>query len=427
MRFTCPHCAQNLELDSETLIALEGAPQFDCPTCGGAMAVPQTQVVRVPPKPRPQPAPKKKSRRGLIIASLGVLAGIAASVFFFFGSSPQPASATKDRPFVNALGMKFVPVPGSKVLMCMHETRYQDYAAYAADASADASWKDQSAEGITPTEKKESHPVMRVSWEDAQYFCEWLSRKEGKTYRLPTDKEWSTAAGIGREKKWEPGTLPASVAAHHTTFPWGDAYPPPPGSGNYSDASRKAKMPGLDAKLFLDLDDGYPTTAPVMSFQPNQLGIYDLGGNLWEWIGDWDERRRDRILRGAGYADSIPNKLNSAGSLYHLPDKRFNFFGFRCVLELPDGQVAKAPESLPDSPRTDGLVANGEWQDVLDRLDQNRLLVKGDWTKTAAGGNGVGEMGSVCNCLTNCLSSVGCAVVGSVAHQRGSGKWGQAT
>jgi hypothetical protein len=127
-----------------------------------------------------------------------------------------------------------------------------------------------------------------------------------------------------------------------------------------------------------------------MSFQPNQLGIYDLGGNLWEWIGDWDERRRDRILRGAGYADSIPNKLNSAGSLYHLPDKRFNFFGFRCVLELPDGQVAKAPESLPDSPRTDGLVANGEWQDVLDRLDQNRLLVKGDWTKTAAGGNGVG-------------------------------------
>jgi len=386
MKITCPHCSQHLELDSETLIALEGASHFDCPTCGGAMAVPQAQAVRVPPKPRPQPAPKKKSRSGLIIAGLGVLAVIAVGGFFFVGSTPEPAAATKDRPFVNTLGMKFVPVPGTKVLMCIHETRYQDYAAYAVDSSGvDPNWKDQSVEGITPTEKKERHPVMRVSWEDAQYFCEWLSLKEGKTYRLPTDLEWSTAAGIGREKKWEKGTMPASVAAHHTTFPWGNAYPPPLGSGNYSDASRKAKMPGLDAKLFLDLDDGYPTTAPVMSFQPNNLGIYDLGGNVWEWIEDWDEGREDRNIRGACFIDMGPKILNSAHYARFLPDKRSHLFGFRCVLELPDGQAAKAPEYQSDSPRVDGLVANGEWQDVLDRLDQNRMLVKGEWKKTAAG------------------------------------------
>lgn len=393
MKFTCPHCSQNLELDSDTLIALEGASHFDCPTCGGAMAVPQVQVVVVPPKQtaaaqhRPQPAPKKTRSVGLVIAGLGVLAVIAAGGFFFFGSRiPQPASATKDRPFVNTLGMKFVPVPGTKVLMCIHETRYQDYAAYADDAPANASWKDQSAEGISPTEKRESHPVMRVSWEDAQYFCEWLSRKEGKTYRLPTDKEWSTAAGIGREKKWEPGTMPASVAAHHSTFPWGDAYPPPLGSGNYSDASRKAKSTNLHAnQTFLDIDDGFPTTAPVMSFQANNLGIYDLGGNVWEWLEDWDEGRKDRNVRGASFGDMDQKRLSSAYYARFWPDKRGVYFGFRCVVELPDGQVAKAPESQSESPRVDGLVANGEWQDVLDRLDQNRLLVKGDWKKTASG------------------------------------------
>ncbi|MDP1590563.1 MAG: SUMF1/EgtB/PvdO family nonheme iron enzyme, partial [Prosthecobacter sp.] len=184
--------------------------------------------------------------------------------------------------------MKFVPVPGTKVQFCIHETRYQDYAAHAAATpGVDGGWRNQSAEGLTPTENKESHPVMRVSWEDAQKFCAWLSQKEGKAYRLPTDKEWSVAAGIGREETWEPGTLPAIVTGNHTIFPWGDDYPPPPGSGNFSDASRKSKATYRAGQLFLDdFNDGFPTTAPVMSFKPNALGLYDLGGNVWEWVAD---------------------------------------------------------------------------------------------------------------------------------------------
>ncbi|MFN0076135.1 MAG: bifunctional serine/threonine-protein kinase/formylglycine-generating enzyme family protein [Prosthecobacter sp.] len=303
-------------------------------------------------------------------------------------SSVTPATVTKEKPFVNTLGMKFVSVPGTDVLFCTHETRYQDYAAYAAAApGVDRGWQDHSAEGFTPTEKKESHPVMRVSWEDAQKFCAWLSQKEGKTYRLPTDKEWSIAAGIGREETWEPGTLPATVAAYHTNFPWGDAYPPPPGSGNYSDASRKSKSSGLNTnQLFLDdFDDGFPTTAPVMSFKPNALGLHDLGGNVWEWVADWDAARNDRHVRGASFGDMKTQHLNSAHRARYKPQTRDSYFGFRCVLEAPDGQIIQAAASPADSPRVDGLVANGEWQDILGRLDRDRTFVSGDWDRTADG------------------------------------------
>ncbi len=404
MKITCPHCSQNLELDPETLIALEGASHFDCPTCGGPVAVPEVRPVIVPVKQvasqqsrnataepaatNTAPSPMAKKRIVILtLAGLGVLAAVTAIAFLTVGrSTNEPASATKERPFENALGMKFVPVPGTNVLMCIHETRYQDYAAYAADAPADPGWKDQSAEGFTPTDKLASHPVMKVSWDDAQNFCAWLSKREGRVYRLPTDLEWSTAAGIGREKKWEPGTMPASVAAHHTTFPWGDVYPPPTGSGNYSDASRKSTAKPPANALFLDdYNDGFPTAAPVMSFRPNPLGIFDMGGNVSEWLQDWDEGRKDRNVRGGSFGDMNERVLRSSHYARFWPDKRDSYFGFRCVVELPEGYLAAEPESRLNKPRIDGLLANDEWQDILDRLDQNRMVVKGEWNRTAAG------------------------------------------
>lgn len=131
-----------------------------------------------------------------------------------------PANATPDEPFVNSLGMKFVPVPDTGVLFCIHEVRYKDYAAYAAEVQGvDDTWKDQTCDGYTLTERTEDHPVMKVSWEDAQKFCAWLSKKEGKTYRLPTDREWSYAVGIGQDEKWENDTTPVTVTKNQTEFP----------------------------------------------------------------------------------------------------------------------------------------------------------------------------------------------------------------
>jgi len=238
-----------------------------------------------------------------------------------------------------SIGMKFVPVPGTKVLFCIHEVRYQDYAAFAAESpSVDGSWKDQSADqnanGYTPQDNTEQHPVMKVSWEDARKFCVWLSKKEGKTYRLPTDHEWSYAVGIGHIEKWNLDTTPATVFKVQREYPWGDQWPPPKGSGNYSDESRKAKAPApnanRNAQYMEDYDDGFPTTAPVMSFKPNKFGLYDLEGNVREWVDDWwDNANFWRVLRG-GIWDRYA-MLSSTRS-YNSPDTRLDLNGFRCVL-----------------------------------------------------------------------------------------------
>ncbi len=238
--------------------------------------------------------------------------------------------------FTNSLGMKFVQVPGTKVLFCIHETRYKDYAAYAVDApGADSAWKNQKTEGFV-LDRPEDHPVTRVSWEDAQNFCAWLSKKEGKTYRLPTDQEWSYAVGIGREEKWTKDTTPATVFRSETDFPWGNKWPPPKDSGNYSDQSRKDKAPAKNSQYLDGYDDGFPSTSPVMSFKPNKFGIYDLGGNVWEWCEDWfDSAKIDRVLRGSSWSHWERENLLSSFRDHHKPVERIGL-GFRVVaVEAP--------------------------------------------------------------------------------------------
>jgi formylglycine-generating enzyme required for sulfatase activity len=137
----------------------------------------------------------------------------------------------------------------------------------------------------------EAKPVVSVSWEQAALFCNWLSRKAslppvyvkregrmvaadpvGAGYRLPTEAEWAFAAR----------QITASTASGDK-FPWGKGYPPPPGSGNFADASAKTVL-GSYMKPY---NDGYPLTAPPGQFKPNRLGLYDLSGNVAEWCHDY--------------------------------------------------------------------------------------------------------------------------------------------
>jgi formylglycine-generating enzyme required for sulfatase activity len=178
--------------------------------------------------------------------------------------------------------------------------------------------------------------VVGVSWADAQAFCVWLSKKEGKTYRLPTDEEWSIAAGLGQAEKRTKDTTPAMLTNKESTeFPWGGDFPPKSNdmAGNYSDESRKAKAHKDVAKYLEGYDDGYPTTAPVMSFKPNKLGLYDLGGNLWEWCEDWyDHAQQERVLRGGCW--TTPERILMLSSVRHHnpPTNRSYGNGFRVVL-----------------------------------------------------------------------------------------------
>ena len=237
---------------------------------------------------------------------------------------PANISATKDQPFENSLGMRFVPVVGTSVLFSIWETRGQDYAAYLEGTGARA----RSQAVLKP-----SHPASNLSWEDSSAFCSWLTVQERESgrigaqdhYRLPSDKEWGAA--IGPDK-----------------YPWGNQWPPP-------------KLVGGLAPAFIP--EGGENTAPVGSFAPNRFGIYDLAGNVFEWVEDWyrkemnpDEIRLEhklwlnedgdgkkyKVLRGASWIMLEPMNLLSAYRYINTPAARGGLYGFRCVLEVNGGR-----------------------------------------------------------------------------------------
>jgi formylglycine-generating enzyme required for sulfatase activity len=222
--------------------------------------------------------------------------------------------------FTNTLGMKFVSVPGTDVQFSMWETRVKDYAAYAAaNAEVNGSWKNF-GRGF---KQEDTHPVVNVSWNEAQAFCEWLTKKElaegkikaGQKYRLPTDAEWSVAVGLGRET----GSTPAEKSRGiEGVYPWGKEWPLPVGAGNYS---KSLKV------------DKFDYTSPVGSFASNKDGLHDMGGNVWEWCEDkYSPTISSRVLRGASWGGFYPDYLLSSRRYGSAPGRRDDRVGFRCVL-----------------------------------------------------------------------------------------------
>jgi formylglycine-generating enzyme required for sulfatase activity len=268
-------------------------------------------------------------------------------------SDTSPNSATKDKPFTNTLGMKFVPVPGTKVLMCIHETRRQDYRVYADTVpGTDATWKAPVVDG-KPLVQGEDHPVVHVSWDDATAFCQWLGKKEWLTYRLPTEHEWNLAVAIGVENPREisPEELTQKIT---DIYPWPTPFLPVSIKQDGADRQRlrdeykqehfKAQAEGIKHGNYRGSEDGYEGTAPVMSFLPNHLGIHDLGGNVWEWcIVATASEQASPFLRGCGFrnfgwfivSDTRSGPVERSLRIFPSPDGSKREFGFRCVVELP--------------------------------------------------------------------------------------------
>jgi formylglycine-generating enzyme required for sulfatase activity len=240
------------------------------------------------------------------------------------------AAAPKEAPLINSLGMRFQPIPGTRVLFCIHPTRKGDYRIYAAsNPGVDVSWKDVKREGV-PVSQADDHPVVMVAWREAKAFCAWLSRKEGRNYRLPTDHEWSVAVGIGDLEKAT--TTPSSKDGQiPDLFPWGRQWPPPKGAGNFADVATRLKLPNWT--IIEGYEDGFATTSPVMSFAPNPQGLYDVVGNVWQWCEDWfDAQKTRRVLRGGSwYADDREGLLSSSRGRAD-PEQRSDNSGFRVVL-----------------------------------------------------------------------------------------------
>ena len=130
----------------------------------------------------------------------------------------------------------------------------------------DYSWRNA---GFQQTDE---HPVVCVSWNDAVAFCQWLSKKEGKTYRLPTEAEWEYACRAGTTTRYYSGNDPETLAK----------------VANVADATFRAGFPGFNVTLTLiKASDGYVYTSPVGHFKPNAFGLYDMHGNAWQLCADW--------------------------------------------------------------------------------------------------------------------------------------------
>jgi sulfatase modifying factor 1 len=177
------------------------------------------------------------------------------------------------------------------------------------------------------------HPVVNVTWNDAVALARWLSRQEGRTYRLPTEAEWEYACRAGGKGRYQHGNDPAGLT----------------GVGNTFDADSAANWPAWRDRA-LPGRDGHAFTAPVGSFAPNAFGLFDLHGNVWEWTSDWygeDTYARSPTNDPTGPADGGV-KVRRGGSWHSWPlytrcafrnwnsvQTRYTLVGIRLVRELP--------------------------------------------------------------------------------------------
>ena len=155
-------------------------------------------------------------------------------------------------------------------------------------------------------------------WDDAQHYVAWFSKMTGQPYRLLTEAEWEYAARAGTT----------------TAYYWGDEI----GKGN-------ANCNGCGSEW------DNRQTSPVGSFKPNAFGLYDMAGNVWQWVQDCyhdDYKGRPPMVRrgpakiavAASFAavpGAGPQSLRAASRLEFTPDNRLDYFGFRVARTLgPD-------------------------------------------------------------------------------------------
>jgi sulfatase modifying factor 1 len=216
----------------------------------------------------------------------------------------------------------FVADTGHQALGCL----VPDGGAWALDRSK--SWRDP---GFS---QDDGHPAVCVNHADATAYVDWLSRRTGKRYRLPSETEWEYAARAGQNAPYPWGDKPALACAH----------------GKVADRSHAARFSRKTAAMFFPCETGYAFTAPVANFQPNEFGLYDMYGNVRELVADcwnpdyWGKALgggarttgacETSVLRGGGWFDAPPN-IRPARRFREDREVRRADQGFRVAKDLP--------------------------------------------------------------------------------------------
>lgn len=222
---------------------------------------------------------------------------------------------------------------------------------------AEFTWKNP---GFPQTDQ---HPVVGVSWRDAVAFCEWLTKKEGVTYRLPTEAEWEYACRAGTDS-W---------------FNWGNEFRDSiHRRANIANAEYEKAWPDRVIRQWMvrtNHDDGHVFTAPVGSYPANAWGLRDLHGNVWEWCADrytdtyykkfaaprydrptaravdpvntesWNAHGDWRTIRGGSWAVSPVQCRSTARSYFEAADAGA-YLGFRVARDAPPEALAAAQRRM---------------------------------------------------------------------------------
>jgi hypothetical protein len=254
------------------------------------------------------------------------------------------------KPWENGIGMRFAPLDreftplGKELMVSIWETRVRDYRLFVEESQRLPREKRHAAPRDPDFTQGPDHPVVNVSREDAQAFCKWLTDRERKNgriaethiYRLPTDLEWSMMVGLEEEEGISPGWRDARK---QTVYPWGVTWPPDENVGNFADATA-AGTPGVSIdRTIAHYNDGFAATAPVGSFKPNAAGLYDLSGNVQEWVEDEYSKLGKNllgVLRGGGWTSFRSENLLAGSRNAVPPTFQDVIYGFRVVLaKLP--------------------------------------------------------------------------------------------